>query len=463
MAPSLWRDCPTLVVATAALVVAMLATGFIALQPFDQPFIGIEPVSWIVAAGMIAGGGFMLLPGTMPYLVARPDSLYWVLGIGLALRLMMMIPEPILEIDYTRYLWDGAVINAGFSPYGWSPGEIISGAGPEALSRLAKASSGVIDEINYPQLTTIYPPAAEFIFAVTNWIRPWDLMVWRLVILAFEMATLALLHAVLVQLGRPPHWLILYWWNPVVIMAFSNAAHMDAILLPALLGATLFAIRARGSLAAVCLALAAAVKLWPLLLLPTLTRSPRAAALFALVATVLLWPFISQAFQTDAGQTDTGLRAYGGSWERNAALFHALLGGLRSVLDGFGLFALDAGRILRAAVGVAVVMIALGINRRAAADGETMVRRMVVVIAAILLLGPTLYPWYYTWMVPFLAIVPIPGLLAFSVVLPLYYLQFHPWFQDHSQVFTDYVVWLEQGPIFILLLMAWRARRRADP
>ena len=136
-----------------------------------------------------------------------------------------------------------------------------------------------------------------------------------------------------------------------------------------------------------------------------------------------------------------------------------LLGGLRSALDGYGLFDLDAGRILRFVVAVVVVMVALGINRRAATGPEMTVRRIIIVIATLLLLGPTLYPWYYTWLVPFLALVPITGLLAFSVVLPLYYLQFHPWIQDHSQAFTDYVVWLEQGPIFLLLFLAWRGRR----
>lgn len=446
--------------ATVTLVLSILATGAIALKPFDQTVLGVEPVTWIVALGMIAGGGAMLLPGALPYLQSRRGSLYWILGIGLALRLAMMIPDPILEIDYHRYLWDGAVINAGFSPYEWSPGRVLSGAAPEALSRLAEESSGIVGRINYPELTTIYPPVAEFVFAVANWIKPWNLTVWRLVILAFEMVTVALLYACLARLGRSPPWIIIYWWNPVVIIEFSNAGHMDAILLPALLGATLLALKARGSTAgAVCLAIATAIKLWPVLLLPGLIwRAPRplmAAAVFALVATVLLWPFILQAFQSDAG-----LRAYGVSWERNAALFHHLLGGLRAALDGLGLFDLDAGRILRTGVAVVIVMVALGINRRAPADGDIMVRRIIIVLATLLLLGPTLYPWYYTWMVPFLAMVPNPGLLALSVVLPLYYMQFHPWIQDHAWVFTEVVVWLEQGPIFILLFMAWRHERR---
>lgn len=456
----IWRACPRLVVATVALVLALSATSLIALTPDGQTFLGLEPVTGIVAAGMVAGFAFMLLPGALPYLQSRAGSLYWIVGIGLALRLVMMIPEPILEIDYFRYLWDGAVIQAGFSPYEWSPGRVLAGAAPDALSRLARTAPEIIGRINYPDLTTIYPPVAEFVFAVTSWIKPWDLMVWRLVILAFEVVTVGLLYALLTQLGRPPLWIIIYWWNPVVIIQFSNAAHMDAILLPALIGAALLALKNRRSLAAVgCLAMATAVKLWPVLLLPTLIRSASrpfvAAAVFTIASTALLWPFIDQAFQMDAG-----LRAYGVSWERNGALFHLTLGGLRTALDSYGLFDLDAGRILRAAVAAVVILIALGINRRPATDGEMMIRRLIIVMAALLLLGPTMYPWYYTWMVPFLAIVPNVGLLALSVVLPLYYIQFHPWIQANPWVFTEVVVWFEQGPVFILLFLGWRHARR---
>lgn len=455
----MWRDCPRLVVGTAAVILSILTISVIAVFPFDQTVLGVEPVSWIVAAGIVAGSGYMLLPATMAYLQTLRGGLYGVLAIGLTLRLVMMIPDPILEIDFYRYMWDGAVINAGFSPYEWSPQQVMAGQAPDGLSRLAQASAGVIEQINYPYLTTIYPPVAELVFAITNWIKPWDLMTWRLVILLFEAVTVAFLFAVLRQLGRSPLWIILYWWNPVVIIEFSNAAHMDAILLPVLLAATLAAMKSRRSIAsAVCLAVATAVKLWPVLLLPTLLRSSRrvlvAGVVFAGIATALLWPFIDQALRADGG-----LHAYGVSWERNAALFHLMLGGLRHMLDSNALFALDAGRILRIFVGVVVVIVALDINRRAALDPQGMARRMIIVIAAILLLGPTLYPWYYTWMVPFLVIAPSTAMLAFTVVLPLYRLQFHPWFQDNSWLFTEIVVWLEQGPIFLLLFLEWRARR----
>jgi hypothetical protein len=461
--PRPWRGGPALAIAATALALSTVATVAIALGAFDQTILGLEPVTWIVAAGIAAGAGYMVIPAAMPGLQTRPGALYWVLGIGLAWRLIMMVPDPILEIDYSRYLWDGAVINAGFSPYEWSPGEVLSGAAPEEVTRLARDAPAIAGAINYPHLTTIYPPAAEFVFALANRIAPWDVTVWRLVVLAFEIATVALLYRVLVALRRPPLWIVIYWWNPIVIFEFSNAGHMDAMLLPFLVAALLFAVKPRAHLAtAVCLAVATAIKLWPVLLLPIFLRRlawPRpaltAGAVFVVVTAALLWPFITQAFHDDAG-----LRAYGVSWERNASLFHVLLGGLRAALDGFGWFDLDAGRILRTAVGAVVILVALAINWRAAADPHVMVRRMIIVMATLLLLGPTLYPWYYTWMVPFLAIAPSPALLALTVLLPLYRLQFHPWFLENSGVFTDWVVWAEQGPVFVLLFMAWRGSNK---
>jgi hypothetical protein len=424
----------------------------------------VDPVLWIVSAGVVAGGAYQWLPGRLSSLQACPGSLYWALSIGLALRLALMIPEPILEIDYCRYLWDGAVINAGYSPYTWTPEQVLSGEAPHALQRLSATAPNIVEQINYPHLTTIYPPVAEAVFAFSNWIKPWDLATWRWIILCFDITTLGVLCAVLKQLDRDLIWMAIYWWNPVVIFQFSYAAHMDVILLPFLLTAFLLALKTRASLASsICLAFATAIKLWPAILLPTFLAPVSryrtaifAGIIFILTASFLLQPFLAQALGTDAG-----LRSYSVSWERNAALFHVVLNGLQSGMDHLGLYEIDAGRILRLVIGGIIILIALGINRTAPDDGEEMARRVLIVISALLLLGPTLYPWYYTWMVPFLAIVPSRALLAFSVVLPLYLLQSHPWIQAHPRFFTDVIVWLEQGPIFVLLFLDWRAARRA--
>jgi hypothetical protein len=148
----------------------------------------------------------------------------------------------------------------------------------------------VLERINHSDLRTIYPPVAQGVFALAHWIGPWKLTAWRGLILILDMVTIALLLALLRDLGRSPLWAALYWWNPIVLKELFNSAHMDAIIVPLILGALLLAIRKRPLAATACLTLAAGAKIWPLILLPLVWRGlldkPRKLAL-AIALTVL--------------------------------------------------------------------------------------------------------------------------------------------------------------------------------
>lgn len=428
----------------------------------------MEPVSLTVIAGVVAGLVYLYAISKAQSLQNHPCGLLLIVIAGFGFRLLLMIPDPLYEIDFYRYLWDGGVINAGVSPYGWSPESVLEGDAPDALTRLAAEAPEIVARINYPHLTTIYPSVAEAVFAVSHWLKPWDLSVWRLVVLAFDAATLGLICLLLRRVGKPAAWCLVYWWNPVVIVEFANAAHMDAILLPFLVGTVLLSLKSRAWLKTggmVSLAFAVAVKLWPLVLAPLIARTTArpwhavtGMSVFVLVVILLNWPFLEHAFREDAGVT-----AYTVSWERNAAIFHTLNNGLRTVLDAFGLYALDAGRICRALVTVMIGGVVIWQTFRPLANdnGEDLIRRIIIIVATLLVLGPTMYPWYFTWLVPFLTVTPNRALLTFSVVLPLYRLQFHPWFLDNPVIFQNYVVWLEQGPVVLLLLFGWCRTRRA--
>ncbi|MCP5063626.1 MAG: hypothetical protein GY936_14360 [Ignavibacteriae bacterium] len=43
--------------------------------------------------------------------------LAYIFGIGLVARILLVPTVPILEDDFNRYLWDGAVTANGFNPY----------------------------------------------------------------------------------------------------------------------------------------------------------------------------------------------------------------------------------------------------------------------------------------------------------------------------------------------------------
>ena len=69
----------------------------------------------------------------------------------------------------------------------------------------------------------------------------------------------------------------------------------------------------------------------------------------------------------------------------------------------------------------------------------------------VFLLSPAQFPWYYTWLVPFLVVVPSPALLLLTALLPLYYLRFYLDIRDQSRLFDYGIVWVEFLPVWLLL------------
>ena len=435
------------------------------------------PVTWLVAVGMASGAVYLALPRLIRRSHPSAPLIAGMIGLGFALRLAMLPSTPILEDDVYRYLWDGAVVSAGIDPYAHAPSEVLADTLGEdigdgaALARLAGESGVILERVNHPHLRTIYPPAAQAVFALANGLAPWNLTAWRGVLLVFDAATLALITALLATLGRSPLWAALYWWNPLVVKELFNSAHMDGLLLPFMLGAVLLAVRGRPVWAAGALAIAAGMKLWPVLLLPVILRTAwcdaRAAAaavpVFAALAGAMAWPVIAAGLGPDSGFT-----AYGRTWEMNDALFMAVAWGMAGALDAANIAAYHAGILARLAVVAALAALVAWQCRAPADTAEALCGRVLAVVAALFLLGPTAYPWYYVWMAPFLAVTPRFSLLALSALLPLYYLRFHFDARGAPEVFDHGIVWLEYLPVWALLVWELardgptRARRAAD-
>lgn len=451
---------------------SLLATGLLLLavcflwlllswHPVNQEIFGLSPICWLVAIAVIAGAIFLSLPATVRRLQGAAPLLVLVVGLGLLMRLVVLASEPMLEIDFNRYLWDGAVLANGFNPYAFSPAEVLAGDAPAGLLALAQGSGGLLDRIGHGELRTIYPPLAQAAFALAHKIAPWDLTAWRIVILLSECVTLLLLLALLRAVKLSPLWALLYWWNPLVLKELINSAHMDALLLPFLLGSMLLVLRERVVGAAGVLALATGVKLWPLLLLPLVLRSAwgdarlllGAAALFGAIALTLALPLLIAGLDQQAG-----LVAYATTWQRNTAIFMAFAWLLDQGLMAFHLTDLDAGRIARALVGVVMGALALGLAWSRPVSQCDLCRRFAILIAALFLLSPAQYPWYYTWLVPFLVFLPSPGLLLLTALLPLYYLRFGLEAMGMADAFDNYIVWLIYLPVLLVLLWEYASR-----
>lgn len=452
------------------LAVSSLLLLLLSHHPITENIIGIHPIFWLVAIGMLAGALYLILCRNILH---RSLSEHGVSGsftclllVGLTMRLLMLPSTPMLENDYFRYIWDGAVTAAAQNPFAHAPQSIVEGDAPTSLRELASASGGLLEQVTYPALKSIYPPVAQVSFLLANWLEPFSLMAWRTVIFGFDLVSLGLLIAILRQLGRPMLWSAIYWCNPLLVKEFFNSAHMDAVLVPFLLATLLLILKSRSTWASATLALASGCKVWPVLLLPSLLR-PLArnwrqalrpllvfAAITSLLASPVLWTGLTQ---------DSGFVAYSQSWQRNDALFGFIAWLTATTLDALSLTSLNAGRIARFAVALVIVGGAVGINLKAIKEPVDIARRFLFVAALLFLLSPTQYPWYYSWLLPFLAILPSMPLLLMTALLPLYYLRFTFEVFDFAATAETLLAWLQFGPVLAFLAWQWIADRKAGP
>jgi len=416
-----------------------------------------KPVGMFVALQMTAGAVYLIVLLAVRRCPATAGPLMAITGVGLLMRLAQFGAVPVLEDDFYRYLWDGAVTANGHNPYAYAPEDVrLARDGvPADLSSLAAASGPVIDRVNHPWLRTIYPPTAQAAFAVAYWISPFDLLGLRLVWLGLDLAVLGLLLALLRPGPSRGFGAAVYWLNPVLVKEVFNAGHMELVLLVALVAALTAVKYGLHRTGGFVLGLAAGAKVWPVLWLPLVLRHGWRSwcrglgvlAAFAVPAAVISLPILFGRLDADSGFT-----AYARRWQMNDSAY-LLVHELAKLVSA------ENAQLLARLVIAAVVLSAIAYGaRRFRAGFDGLVNSVTVVTAVLFLLSPTQFPWYFLWLVPLLALRPIWSLLALTVTLPLYYLRFPLNADGHAAWFDYGIVWIEFVPIWLLL--AWELWRR---
>ncbi|MBT3377297.1 MAG: hypothetical protein HN742_04900 [Lentisphaerae bacterium] len=461
MPVSRWLPSPRWLWTGAALLVShvillLLSPQFNPNHPLQE-----RPVLLLVGLEVIVGVTWLFAVWPPVPLSRTHHSTAYMVLIGVLLRVVMLFSTPVLEDDFWRYLWDGAVVAVGHNPYVHPPEDFLP-TNPDALENipftlqgLAEDGRDVLSRINHPHLRTIYPPGSLAAFAVAYAVAPWNVLALRMVLLTADAAVLILLLCLLREFGLPPLWAMVYWWNPLLIQECVNAAHMDVLALPFVLGALLLAVRGKHVTGIAVLSCAVGIKLWPVILLPflfrPLLRSPRKLGFGALTAgaigLVLIWPAV-HALQ-GAG---SGAAAYASRWEMNDALFMAFQWGVRMALSLMNT-AQHAPLVTRMLV---FLLLSAWVARLAwfPVDNTSpeLARRMLLAVAGLFLLSPTQFPWYSLWFLPLLALNPRPSLLLLTVLLPLYRLRFYFVAREQASLFDNGIVWLEYLPVWGCLL-----------
>ena len=382
------------------------------------------------------------------------------IALGLMFRAIFFGSTPIYEDDWNRYLWDGMVVTQGENPYIYSPEDILRNQDPaqtQTLLNLSEYHDNVLHKINNRNLTTIYPPIAQAAFAIAALIDQANLDAMRMVFLLTEAITMFLMVKALSLYGRSPLWVGLYALNPLLIFSAFNAAHMDILLAPFLIG-TVIAMRKQPFIAAILLAAAAAVKIWPLLLAPIIFRPWRrdlkiyftSALIVTVLSLALLWPMLSTLSET------SGLSAYSAQWQRSSFIFPLLE-------KTIGLISDNAGAIAR--IIIALLLTGLSLWRGLISPIGRLTERpaeLMLITLALYLLSPTGFPWYLIWVLVFIPFRPLYGLGLLCALTPLYYVRFGLGELGRYDIYTQWLIPLQFGPPILILIYELMKRDRVN-
>jgi len=261
-------------------------------------------------AFMVAFGGYLVL-------VFRPDEerLFWLVGLGVALRLALVFAFPLLSDDVYRFIWDGHLIAAGENPFAHPPGYYL-----EVGNQLPGLTRELFDLLNSPDYYTVYPPVAQGAFTAAVWLSPGSwygaAVVMKLFLLGCELGSLLVMWRLFgagpqdavggsgsngnsrspLLTGFPstkyssqvymitdgdriarsqtfPRTNLLYYWlNPLIIVEITGNLHFEGAMVFFLLLAYYLLQRSSWVAAGAAMAASVASKLLPLMLLPLLIR-----------------------------------------------------------------------------------------------------------------------------------------------------------------------------------------------
>ena len=433
----------------ASLLLYML--GYIWQPPLDRSYYPMYFL-WFSLLFLIYVGAFIELRRLAA--VERYRVLPLIVGWALVFRLSLLWVTPgFLSDDIYRYVWDGLVQQAGINPYRYPP---------EAPELAFLRDDTIFPMINRRWAPTIYPPVAQLFFRLMAWISPGSLVTMKAVILLADAVSMALLLMLLKELHRDRAAVLLYAWNPLVVVELGLSGHLDGLMLPFVLLAFLCVFRQRHWLAGVALGLATLIKLYPALLLPVLWRRREWQMPVAGVVLIIL----GYLFYLDAGLQIIGyLPQYMTEYE-------AYNLGLRAVLTwALGTITADAFRAAQWLGSTVLLLVMLWCVKRGQKSPTAIVHWGVGVIALyFLMVSPSIFQWYLLWLLALATLSQAwwtPAWLYWSWSVNLGYLETLPMFETS-------LLWLrlaEYAPIFLWLgggwLWAWsqqdRWRKQVEP
>lgn len=345
---------------------------------------------------------------------------------------------PALSDDLFRYRWEGKLQTHGGNPYQATPND----------PQWADLRDETFASLGSKDFKAGYGPALELIqfgtyrAVAASTTDPYRQVFWfKTPFALFDLGVIFLLWLLLRARGVPQERVLIYAWSPLPVMEFWATGHNDSVAVFFVLLALLAAAKERWTLAFAGLSLAAAAKVWPLLLFPIFVgwKGLRPQRWYQWTVSVPIFGLLCLPYWSNVTENVRFMSGFLGGWRNNDSLFGLLLW-----LTG------DIYRAKYLAFAIVVAGAMFVTLRRWPLEKAALASLVVM-----LMVSANCHPWYLTWILPLLAFLPLPALLLWTALIPLAYHVLIRWLELGEWHGSTEIRWWIYVPVYALLAGRW--------
>jgi hypothetical protein len=394
------------------------------------------------------------------YFVEKEDiswSPFVIIAVAVTVRCFYLLRPPELSDDIYRYLWDGFQILQGNNPYALAPSEI---------QPLNDMSSDLLKKLNHPELVTIYPPTAQLIFMAGAFLTK-SVIGLKMLLFFIDLGSCIVIMKILSRMEMPVSRTVLYAWHPIPVIEIASSGHIDGAGIFFFLLSILFlqsAVQAPKNISfrkeqgfiffsGFLFGFAALVKLYPFFLAPVfLVMVKGLKRILFSMGLILSIAVLTIPFTPDLYNILNTLGIYLKNWEFSNFAFRTL----RDVTSSG-----DVSRLILAISFLCIVLFfTMSLWKNRVKEYESgcslntsgieqfgnglasknmflrFLKGIYLINFAILLLSPTLYPWYVIGLVCLFPLIAGPAGIIFSwsvflsYYIVIYYVYLGQWLEN---------------------------------
>ena len=305
-----------------------------------------------------------------------------------------------------------------------------------------------------------YPPVAQLFFLSVNLLSG-SLLGFKVAATVLDVANCLLLAHLLDKAStrRLIGGLVLYSWSPLLIVEFSSSGHMDSLPIFCILTSLTLLAKTRFLSSAVSYSLAVWSRIYPVLILPLYLQHLKHREDQSLVSRCLFVLSIVSIALLILSVFSSGLNLflgqirYASAWFYNPSIFLLLeiaLGGLSAQMG-------VPNSLARVLVLFIFLVLSIFVYRKRPRDLGELAYYSVLILGLGLLLAPTVFPWYVSWLLAFCSIAglnsrTLPWIVLSGTVNLGYLLQFMKGADIVQVTLIEYL------PVYLMLAVAYLPR-----